>query len=70
MHYFIERGMRGGISYIAKKYSKANNKYMTDHDSSEGNIFIIYLDANNLSGWAMSIHLPYGKFKWKLIILM
>ena len=26
MHLFTEKGMRGGISYIAKRYSKANNK--------------------------------------------
>ena len=30
MHLFIEKGMKGAISYIAKRYSKANNKYMTD----------------------------------------
>ena len=28
MHLFIEKGKRGGISCIAKKHSKANNKYM------------------------------------------
>ena len=26
MNYFIEEGMRRGISYIAKRYCKANNK--------------------------------------------
>ena len=50
MHYFIEKRMRGGNYYIAKRYIKANNKYMADYDSSEKSRFIIYLDANNLYG--------------------
>ena len=48
MHLFIEKGIRGGISYTAKRYGKANNKYMTDYDSSKDFIFIIYLDSNSL----------------------
>ena len=24
----------------------------------------MYLDANNLYGWAMNQYLPYGRFKW------
>ena len=27
--------MRGGISYISKRYSKVNNKSMADYDSSK-----------------------------------
>ena len=50
MHLFIEKEMRGGISYIAKRYSKASNKYMKCYDSSKRSIYITYLDANNLYG--------------------
>ena len=56
--------MRGGISYIAKRYAKANNKYMNDYDPKKQSTFISYLDMNNLYGWAMSEYLPYEGFKW------
>ena len=61
---FIEKGLRGGISYIAKRYAKANNKYMNDYDPKKPSTFITYLDMNNLYRWAMSEYLPYGGFKW------
>ena len=61
---FIEKGLRGGISYIAKRHAKANNKYMNDYDPTNPSTFITYLDMNNLYGWAMSEYLPYGEFKW------
>ena len=61
---FIEKGLRGGISYIAKRYAKANNKYMNDYDPKKPSTFISYLDMNNLYGWAMSEYLPYEGFKW------
>ena len=50
-HLFIETGMRKGISYNAKIYSKAKNKCMTDYGSSEESIYIIHFHANNLYGW-------------------
>ena len=64
MHLMIEKGLRGGTSYIAKRYSKANNKYMKDYNPEMPSKYIMYLDANNLYGWAMSQPLPYGGFKW------
>ena len=44
MHLFIEKAMRGGISYIAKRHSKANNKYMKCYDSGKESKCITYLD--------------------------
>ena len=64
MHLFIEKGLRGRISDIAKRYVKANNKYMDDYDPKNPSTFISYLDMNNLYGWAMSQYLPYEGFKW------
>ena len=37
---FIEKGTRGRISYIAKRYAKANNKYMNDYDQKNPSTFI------------------------------
>ena len=61
---FIEKGPRGAISYIAKRYAKANNKYMNDYNPKKQSTFITDLDMNNLYGWEMSHYLPYGGFKW------
>ena len=61
---FIEKGTRGGISYIAKRYAKANNKYLNYYNSEEPSTFISYLDKNNLYGWTMSEYLPQGEFNW------
>ena len=61
---FIEKGLRGGISYIAKRHSKANNEYCPDYDKNRPSTFISYLDMNNLYGWAMNEYIPYEGFKW------
>ena len=52
---FIEKRTRGGISYIAKRLSKANNKYIQYYDDKKSSKYIKYLDANNLHDWAMSM---------------
>ena len=64
MFQFIEKGMRGGTSYIANRYGEANNKYMKTYNEKAPSKYIMYLDANNLYGWAMSQYLPTGGFKW------
>ena len=61
---FIEKGLRGGISYITKRCAKANNKHMNDYHPKKQSTFLSYFDMNNLYGWAMSEYLPYEGFKW------
>ena len=61
----VEKGIRGGVSMVSKRFSKANNKYMKEkYDSSKPSKYIQYLDANNLYGVAMSMKLPTKGFKW------
>ena len=62
--YLLKKGLRGGISYIAKRCAKANNKYINDHDPKKPSTFLSYLNMNNLYGWAMSEYIPYERFKW------
>jgi len=64
MFQFIEKGMRGCISYITNRYGKANNKYMKSYDENKSSKYIMCLDTNNLYGWAMSQYLPTGGFRW------
>ena len=61
----MEKRLRGGgTSYIAKRYAKANNKYMNDHDSKKLAKFITYLDMKYLYGWGLIDYLPYDGFNW------
>jgi hypothetical protein len=61
---FFEKQVRGGTSFIAKRFAEANNKYMKTYDSRKPSRYLIYEDANNLYGAAMSCYLPVGSFKW------
>ena len=47
MYLLLEKGLRGGISYIAKRYSGANKKYMKDYNPTKSLKFTEYLDMNN-----------------------
>ena len=58
MYLFIEKGLRGGISYNAKRYTKANSKKMKNYGPKKLSKFVTYLDMNDLCGLAMRSYLP------------
>jgi hypothetical protein len=51
---FIEKGIRGGVSFVNTRYLSCNNSNEKIH----------YIDANNLYGHAQTSLLPYDNFKW------
>ena len=65
----VEKGIRGEMCHGR---AIANNKYIKNFDKKYRIIIeiiktLIYLDANNLYGWAMSQEVLVNGFKWKKI---
>ena len=60
----VEEGIRGGMCHAVHRYAKPNNKYMKNYDEKEESLFLQYLDAKNLYGWAMEQNLSVGGFEW------
>ena len=50
----LENNIRGGISSVM------GDRYVKSDDNKK----ILYIDANNLYGWAMSQYLPYDDIKF------
>ena len=63
-YFFLKKGIRGGLSMVVKRYSKANNPNLSGYVSSAPHVYILDLDANNLYGKAMLEALPYSGFRW------
>jgi hypothetical protein len=64
MYLFFVKSKRGGTTFMNEQYAIANNKYIPNHDPEKPSTYLLYLDANNLYGHAMSKILPTGNFKW------
>ena len=59
----VEKGIRGGICHAIHSYATAN-KYMKNYDKNIESSYLMYLDANNLYGWAMSQRLLVNGVEW------
>lgn len=61
-HLIVEGGIRGGVSQISHRHSRANNPYLKDYDPNKPTKYIMYLDMNNLYGSVMCKPLPTSDF--------
>ena len=61
----FEKGIRGGGGMCQSicRYAEANNKYMDNYDKNKESSYLVYLDANNLYGYAMNKKLQIRNFK-------
>lgn len=60
----IQAGIRGGICMCSYRYARSNNKYNENYDPTADSVFIAYIDANNLYGYAMCQYLPLSGFRF------
>ena len=60
----VKRGIRGSLTQVVKRRAVANHKYLPSYGSTKKSVFLQYLDANNLYGYAMSQKLPLDGYKW------
>ena len=58
----IDMSIRGGVPMISTRHAKANNPSLPSYDQELPRRDLIYLDANNLYGHAMSQYLPTEVF--------
>ena len=64
MYHFIENSILGGVSMITTRYARANAPTPPAYAASRPRVNLIYLDANNLYGWAMPQPLPICGFRF------
>ena len=63
IYLWFEKGMRARVTYISKRYSKANKKYLKCFDPKQESRRIIYLDVYKWYCFAMHTFLPISEFK-------
>ena len=65
MYRMIQPNIRGGIVHASVRFARANNKLLGSlYDPTKPTSYILYVDANNLYGWAMSQAMPDDEIEW------
>ena len=61
MYLLLEKGIRGGVTYIYKRYSR-RSKHLTSYDPKIPTKYYV-LEQNSLYGYVMSKLFPTGGFE-------
>ena len=59
----VGKTIRGGICHVIHIYAAAKNKYIKKYNKDNKSSYMMYLDANNVYGWALSQKLPVNGFE-------
>lgn len=63
IYQMLEKGIRGGLAQCSLRHAKANNPYLSEYNGLEPTSYLIYLDCNNLYGYAMTKKIPISEFR-------
>ena len=61
---FVQNSIRRGVSVVSHRRATANNEFVLDYNLDDPTSWILFVDANNLYGHAMSQPLPTRDFKF------
>lgn len=65
MYEYFEAGIRGGMTFVNRHHLKRNSPDDgPDYDAKLPHVELLYIDANNLYGQALSMPLPQRDFQW------
>ena len=64
MSMFIDMSLIGGYSGVTNPFAKANHRQCPNYNPMLQLMWILYMDAYNLYGYAMRQYLPTGGFEW------
>ena len=59
-----EKAIHGDLTQVIRKHAITNDKYLPTYEKTKKNVFLQYLDAKNLYGYAMIQKLPLDGYKW------
>lgn len=64
IYQMLEKGIRGGLAQCSLRHAEANNKYLPHYNDNAPSSYLVYLDCNNLYGYAMTKSYPISDFRF------